>query len=481
MADPQRRKGVTQLTDHIDSGKWLLKEAFQLWYRVPDYQRPYVWESDQVNDLVSDVSFALASRPDAEYFLGSLVLQKHDATAEGQEFSEHDLLDGQQRLTTCLLIHAVARDLTKNEKLKKTCRETLYQEGNEFDNVPERPRVEFEIRESVTQFFSKFLKPDKGTDDEEALLALKKCADSSVRNMAAAVLKIRKYFGQPDSPTLETFVTFLRNKVLLIYVASTKLEDAFRLFTVMNNRGIKLRNSDILKTMNLGALKAEGASEFEQRQAALLWEKIEGSLGDDFDTFLSQLRTILVKEKARLNLIEEFEENVYQPKEFNKNTKQYTPLPPRLAQGRATFSFINRHWSHYEQLLSGANHASSGNWEFDNLITILHDSGLADFWMPPVLQYVDKFGDGHLTEFLALLENKFCGDWILQETPTTRIENMNAIIKKIDEVTGTACSRKQQISALLNSGVFSFDLAKFISRLDYGTDLWTPLCTIPPI
>jgi hypothetical protein len=41
------------------------------------------------------------------------------------------------------------------------------------------------------------------------------------------------------------------------------------------------------------------------------WEEIEGEFGDGFDVFLSQIRAVLVKNKARLSLLQEFEENIY--------------------------------------------------------------------------------------------------------------------------------------------------------------------------
>jgi len=46
------------------------------WFRVPTYQRSYVWGEEQVTDLVDDLVDALKENPNKEYFLGSLVLQK---------------------------------------------------------------------------------------------------------------------------------------------------------------------------------------------------------------------------------------------------------------------------------------------------------------------------------------------------------------------------------------------------------------------
>jgi uncharacterized protein DUF262/uncharacterized protein DUF1524 len=435
---------------------------------VPEYQRPYIWGTDQVNDLMEDVAYALATKPNSEYFLGSVVLQKRTVPdAVDKEYQENDLLDGQQRLTTCLILHAVARDLTADQKLKDTCRETIFQEENPYDGIPERLRIIFDTREEVREFVTKFLKPDGGTNDETALRQAQKSKDASVRNMANAVLEIRRYFSQPNVPKVEQFFPFFRNKVLLIYVASAQLEDAFRLFTVLNDRGVKLRNSDILKTMNLRALKEGGASLQEQKHTAQMWEEMEGELGEGFDVFLAHVRTILVKEKARLGLLQEFEENIYQPRIFRKDIKQYEKKPPLLDPGRRTFEFIKRYRQHHLQFLSGSNHQLGNSWEFDNLVSLLTDAGLADFWMPPLLHYRDVFGEERIVEFLRKLENKFCGDWIGRETPTARVEAMNAILKKIDEFSQqTGASRANQINDFLASSVFNFNKAEFFKQLD---------------
>ena len=64
------------MTGHIESEKILIKDVFsRKWYRVADYQRPYVRGSDQVNELLDDLRQAEQSGRETEYFLGSLVLQ----------------------------------------------------------------------------------------------------------------------------------------------------------------------------------------------------------------------------------------------------------------------------------------------------------------------------------------------------------------------------------------------------------------------
>src|SRR2546428_341621 len=101
-------------THEIKSKKILVKEIFStMWFRIPEYQRPYIWGRDEINDLLDDLTFAHTQKADQEYFLGSFVFQSKKLLApSGQEFFENDLLDGQQRMTTLLLLFACIRDLS---------------------------------------------------------------------------------------------------------------------------------------------------------------------------------------------------------------------------------------------------------------------------------------------------------------------------------------------------------------------------------
>jgi len=451
------------LSNEIDSNKILIRDVFSWWFRVPDYQRPYVWGTDQVNDLLDDVSQWQISRPDSEYFLGSIVLQRRDTDG----FREYDLLDGQQRVATCLMIHAVGRDLTDNALLKDSCRKTIFQEENPFDNIPERLRIVYDIRDAVREFIEQFIKPDGGTNDEDGLRAALNAQDLSVRNLANAVLEIRRFFRETEALNLETFFQFFRNKVLLVYVASPNLDDAFRMFTVLNDRGLRLRGSDILKTVNLRALREEKADEKEQRRWAQFWEETEGELGDDFDVFLSHLRAVLVKDKARLSLLQEFEDNIYAPKVFDKQRRVYEARPPLLRPGRETFRFVERYYKHYQQVFGGNNYHLNNSWQFDNFITLLSETSLANFWVPPLLHYREVFGEQRILDFLRKLENKFCGDWVTYQTPTDRITAMNKITAAINAVKGeTGLSQDQKIVQLLGSPVFDYDRSRFFQILE---------------
>ncbi len=122
-----------------------------------------------------------------------------------------------------------------------------------------------------------------------------------------------------------------------------------RLFTILNDRGVKLRNSDILKAENLKAIN----DKVERKKYAKFWEELEGELDEDFDKFLSYIRTILVKEKARLSLLKEFEDNIYYPKEYKIETKKYINKPVLLNKGKDTFKLIEKYKKHNDKIFGG--------------------------------------------------------------------------------------------------------------------------------
>jgi len=411
------------MAQKIESGKLLVKDVFSKWFRIPEYQRPYVWEKDQVIELLDDVMQAKTLNPESQYFLGSMVLRRNSTA----KYEEYDLLDGQQRLTTLFLITAVIRDLATNKQLREKCESIIFQEECSYDNTPERLRIVFDIREQVKKFINDFIKENGGTakESELKLKISNPKEDISIRNMSKAILNIREYFS---TNSIEEFFPYFLCNVLMIYVSADELEDAFRLFTVMNSRGVKLRNSDILKADNLGMVKDSS----DRAKYAKKWEETESYFGEGFDIFLSHVRTILVKQKASVSLLKEFEDNIYNPSSYDRTNKVKTKLSPLLNKGKATFEFIDNYKNHFEQLFDNNNFDLTGSFELYNYLNLMKSGFEADFWVAPLLKFYDKFKIDKLINFVKALDNKFANDWLVGLTITIRVENVNAIIQAID-------------------------------------------------
>lgn len=393
----------------IKANKAELKKIFSsdFWFSIPEYQRSYVWETDNILELIEDLSYAFENKPQNDYFLGSLVLKQ----IENEEFSEYEVLDGQQRLTTFFIMMAVIRDLISDE-LKDTVHKKIYQKGDVLEAIPERTRITYKIRDNVSEFIKEYIIAQNGTTKEEELKQISKESNVSLSHMANAILVLKKELESKEN--LAGFVTFIFNKALFIYVSTANTEDAFRMFTILNDRGIPLTNADILKSQNIGAL----SSEKEVKKYAELWEDIEGKHGDGFDRFLQFIRSILVKEKARANLLEEFTEKIY-----NQNL---------LTKGKDSFDTIIKYNDIYEKLIDLQDYRLSN--QFKNLLTIMKMGLRSEDWIPPLLHYFKKFEYYRLEEFLSKLEYKFSGDWICGTTPTVRLDAMNSILKVIDKV-----------------------------------------------
>ncbi len=269
---------------------------------------------------------------------------------------------------------------------------------------------------------------------------------------AKAITVISDFFRENQEHNYDELLPFIVNKVLMIYVATEDLEDAFRLFMILNDRGVPLRNSDILKSMNLGALENQS----DKLKYAKLWEKAEGELGEDFDRFLSHIRTILVKEKARLNLLQEFEDKIYNPKEKDKKTGEKKPI--LLTKGIETFNIIEKYLEHYRAIFSFQSYDEVGDFRLDNLLKVMLYGLPSTDWQPPLLRYFEKFKYENLFDFVYKLDNKLSADWISQYSPTYRIESMNTIIKSIDSAKNT--------DSVFNSGCFEIDQESFSRVID---------------
>ena len=436
------------MSNTIHSGMLSINEVFEKWFCIPNYQRSYVWEKDQVVDLLDDISSAYERNADSQYFLGSLVLRENKDS--NKSYIEHDVLDGQQRLTTLFLISAVIRDLTDDEDCETTASGFIYQKENKFKNIPESLRIVFDIRDNVKKFINEFVKPKGGTLKLDELRKIVKYTNNiSIKNMANTIIFAHNYLKNKD---FDSLFAFLCNNVVLIYVSTENLDDAFKLFTVLNNRGVKLRNADILKADNLS-----NVPENLQDGYAKQWEDIESYFGEDFDKFLSHLQSVLVKEKARLSLLDEFEKNIF--------------LAERLNKGDDFFNFINRYKENYEYLFD-----TTQDKQLKSLLILMQVGFESDIWIAPLLKYYDKFKEENLVKFVEKLNNKFASDWISQLTPTERIKNMNEIVNKIDNANNseeilqdTALNiNKQELTAFIEGNVYGKRPTRYLLlRLNY--------------
>lgn len=455
------------MATEIKCEKKVIREIFNMWYCIPDYQRAYVWDTDQVRDLLDDTISAYRENKEAQYYLGSMVLKINEKSENNVSYTEYELLDGQQRITTVFLILACMRDmLTDYPQYQNSLAGFVYQAEDAILQQPERMRIIFNIRSDVRDFVNEHIKPLHGTCDD-ALLKEKmqaKDVNISIRNMANAMLVAHEFLEENKSEIIG-YLSYFLNKVLMIYVATEELQDAFQLFTVLNNRGVKLSSSDILKAENLKELSAADRTSWATR-----WEEMDTYFGEDFDKFLSHIRTILVKKKQTTTLLKEFDEFVYSNQEYDRTQKKYVPRTPILRRGRDTFELLYSYYHTYQEVFDTDHSVVTGDYEITNYLKLMETGFGADYWIAPVLDYYRKYRRRGFVAFLKALDRKLSADWITAATPTVRMENVNAILREIEASQDSAVLlqskafdiNKNDFERVINGDIYGRSFAKYL-------------------
>lgn len=447
---------------NLDTGKKYVKDIFtsDSFYNIPEYQRPYVWEEDQVLTLLEDFSNAKEYDEKKEYFLGCMIW--NSKKAGGQiEYICQDILDGQQRFITLYLLHAVMRDLSQNDKLKSKVEERLKQEYDEFDEIPERIRIAFEIRDD-SEFLEKYvLVPDKTKNIDE----LKKISDThesiSVKNMARALIAMHSWWNSYEKQKgekefqkyLESFFTYVSNKVVTLYLATPdNLDDAYNLFTVLNSRGLQLQVGDILRAQNLRSIEDDD----KRKKYAEKWTDFGNSINApyrSFDDFLWALVHIKMKYRSddNLNLTKAF--NFMYHREYIK-------------KGIPTFDFVGTYVSHYKAITNQEIEPENAGKLFSNLVLILN-SVFGNQYLAPLMHYRQCFGDYRILDFLIKLDNLLSVMWLVgKRTIQTRIF---ITLRKMDDlVSEYKGDGKSAADAFLGSDVlrYDYDDAKASTTID---------------
>lgn len=244
-------------------------------FLIPDYQRPYAWTVDECETLWEDIFAFAFPNEDCEafdtsdkYFLGPIVTFKNE---DGQS----EVIDGQQRLTTVLLLlrafyDRFAKMKDKNaQKLHETIEQCIWK-TDEY-GYPKRDQLKID---------SEVASDD---DKEEFLQILEKgevnpsWKSSYAVNFIFFEKKIEELLN--DYPSyVSLYVARLLNNVILLPIEAESQDTALRIFSTLNDRGLPLSDADIFKSQFYKYFSNRGKKdEFIER-----WKGLEEITGDIF-------------------------------------------------------------------------------------------------------------------------------------------------------------------------------------------------------
>ena len=251
-------------------------------FLVPNYQRAFAWTEEEARTLLTDLQHAQEHAPHrrgepAPYFMGAIVL----ARSAGDPL-EH-VVDGHQRLTTLSILLAVLRDLDREEGLALDLH--LRARGAEQQSLLAiRPLdTEFFKRAFIAPGATRVLTEDTPTDND------------AQANMLGVALAFRQKLELMEPAKRRWFADYVLTRCFVVEVIAPYQDQAFQIFTVMNDRGRPLTDADLMKSELMRALPAHQRNYYAQ-----IWERMEADLGvAAFAQLFSHIRMIHNPKKAK--------------------------------------------------------------------------------------------------------------------------------------------------------------------------------------
>lgn len=298
-------------------------------------------------------------------------------------------------------------------------------------------------REEDATFFRTFIQEPGGI--ERLIESTEKLEDSRLHYRENAKLLMSK--AQALSPVdRDALWKFLANDCSLVVISTPDLEAAYRIFSVLNNRGLDLAPIDILKANILGSIRRI-AGEVKSHAYAKKWSQIEAALGRDaFGELFGHIRTIYTKQKQRATLVKEFQESVT---EYSSPIELIENVIEPYAQ---VWDFIREADFEATELAESINDHLS--W--------LNRIDFKD-WVPPALLYFKRFRNKPtlLNEFFRQLERLAYFLLVTREGINERIETFAALTKEIEPA-----SFKGDVAALTTLKLTPEQQHEFIEALD---------------
>ncbi|GAA9091212.1 hypothetical protein TW0001_01000 [Helicobacter pylori] len=216
--------------------KNILVAEDEAYYQIPIYQRPYQWGKEQCEELLNDLFENYEDHGEDDYFCGSLVFIQSD---EGNK--TYDIIDGQQRLSTFILLAKVLATLYSiGDKYQRYLQES-WSDRHEDGEKKKRKRLDFDlVGSSAKKDFQDAL---DFFDDLDASKGKNSYKNSYLKN----AICLKNYLEKKEIEDINDFIQWLYLKVIFIKTTCPNISMALRIFSVLNARGLPLHAIDVFK------------------------------------------------------------------------------------------------------------------------------------------------------------------------------------------------------------------------------------------
>lgn len=377
-------------------------------FHIPKYQRPYAWQVEQAQTLLEDLLTAIGELDNKDddvesYFLGSIVVVKEEHEAEA------DIVDGQQRLTTLTILLSAIRSLTNGESAKAELTEFIYKKGSRYTKTSDH--FHLTLRDRDAEFFQKYIQTDVNLENIKGINIAE--ISESQKNIIVNARKFLQLLSGYTQEQLQKLAEYIVTHTFLIVVATPNIDSAYRIFAVLNNRGLDLSHTDILKANVIGNIKETLQDAYTEK-----WEESEEMVGrEGFREVFSHIRTIHRKARIKDTILKELQEQVitaYKPEDFIDNV---------LLPNTKTYDLIQTTSFESEKSAEDINATLAWLNRIDNTD-----------WVPPTLKIYGQLKNKPETflKFLIDLERLAATMMVRREIVNTRQMRYIAVLNSID-------------------------------------------------
>ncbi|PML45559.1 hypothetical protein BCT76_17585 [Vibrio tasmaniensis] len=235
------QRSVSQVETKVQTPQDLFinKIAFE----IPSYQRSYVWGGEGVLKLLQDIEQAFIAK-EHQYYIGTVLSSQLSKKANKDASVSFELIDGQQRMTTLMLI-AIAF-----KKANVDC------ELSDVAILAHFPRVTFSIREMVQGLLCSWTDLEfthKPSDEDVHKNEYTKYLAEALNTASSFIKEIRKDSKKGEAHLVH-FAKYFYQQVRWVNNIIPVGTDLNKLFATMNTSGVQLEQSDIIKSKLLGNL-----------------------------------------------------------------------------------------------------------------------------------------------------------------------------------------------------------------------------------
>lgn len=342
-------------------------------YQIPIYQRPYKWGDDEIDKLWDDIVESYRNE-EPNYFLGSII-----TAASGGGGKYLDVVDGQQRLTTLIILMATIRDLYPNIN-EKECEEDPFAIGleqlkNAIMVSDKFGRLRVATHANHSSNFEKYI--IKGNT-----LELKKPFKKDLRKDEAPEFKFintsvefRTRLDELGQEECGKLLNYIFNKIKIIRIDCSNVGFAIKLFQVLNARGLDLTNADLIKSFLIGKIHLlydEEVVDMKENQFLQDWissEQIALDVNESMNELFVMYEYFLLGTNPKRSLYDELEKQFENedPLDIISDFKAFiTEYKSNVfnSDDSVIYSFFYLRWSIYwKTIVTTALHSGYPNFE----------------------------------------------------------------------------------------------------------------------